>query len=73
LQWIEDSNGQLVERPGEYLRLVQNGHFTAPQAVLTEKIEANMKQMQETRKICSKIGVIKQMQLQAQVRRDPFL
>ena len=67
LQWIEDGHGQLVERPGEYVRLVPNGHFTSPQAFLTEKVEANMRQMQDTRKLCSKIGVIKQMQLQAQV------
>lgn len=68
LAWTEDANGQLMERPGEYVRLVPSGHFTAPPAFLTEKVEANMRQMQETRKLCSKIGVIKQMQLQAQVR-----
>lgn len=71
LQWIEDGNGQLMERPGEYVRLVPNGHFTSPHTPLTEKVEANMRQMQDTRKLCSKIGVIKQMQLQAQVRSVP--
>ncbi|RAL64693.1 hypothetical protein DID88_001725 [Monilinia fructigena] len=33
---------------------------------------ANMKQMQETRKLCSKIGIIKQMQLQAQMYNNQF-
>jgi len=68
LQWIEDAEGNLVERSEEFLRMVPAGHFTAPKSSLTAKFEGNMKQMQETRKLCSKIGVIKQMQLQAQVR-----
>jgi transcriptional activator SPT7 len=67
LQWIEDDNGQLVERNEEFIRLVSPGLFTAPKSSLTAKVEENMRQMQETRKLCSKIGVIKQMQLQAQV------
>lgn len=67
LQWIEDAGGNLVERSEEFLRMVPAGHFTAPKSALTSKFEGNMKQMQETRKLCSKIGVIKQMQLQAQV------
>jgi transcriptional activator SPT7 len=67
LRWIEDADGRLVDRSEEFLRLVSSGHFTAPRSSLTAKVEANMRQMQETRKLCSKIGVIKQMQLQAQV------
>jgi len=67
LQWIEDADGQLVDRGEEFLRMVPSGHFQAPKSVLAQRVEANMRQMQETRKICSKIGVIKQMQLQAQV------
>ena len=68
LQWLEDADGHLIDRAEEYLRVVPPGHFTAPKSQLASKVEANMKQMQETRKLCSKIGVIKQMQLQAQVR-----
>lgn len=71
LQWIEDADGGLVDRSDEFLRMVKPGHFTAPRSFLTSKVEANMRQMQETRKLCSKIGVIKQMQLQAQVRSNP--
>lgn len=67
LQWIEDADGQLIDPSDEFLRMVPKGYFTAPQGTMTAKIESNMKQMQETRKLCSKIGVIKQMQLQSQV------
>jgi transcriptional activator SPT7 len=67
LQWVEDADGNVIDRAEECLRVVSPGHFTAPQSSLTTKVEANMRQMQETRKLCSKIGVIKQMQLQAQV------
>jgi transcriptional activator SPT7 len=67
LQWVEDVEGRLVEQSSEFLRMVPKGQFTATQSALTTRIEANMKQMQETRKVCSKIGVVKQMQLQSQV------
>ncbi|KAK6592516.1 hypothetical protein H4I96_11747 [Botrytis cinerea] len=72
LQWVEDGDGNLVEQSEEFLRMVPAGHFTAPKSFLTGKVEANMKQMQETRKLCSKIGVIKQMQLQAQMYNNQF-
>jgi transcriptional activator SPT7 len=68
LQWVEDADGEVVDQSAEFLRVVPKGFFTAPQSALTSRIEANMRQMQETRKICSKIGVVKQMQLQSQVR-----
>ncbi len=67
LQWVEDADGNVIDRQEELLRVVPPGHFTAPKSALAAKLEANMRQMQETRKLCSKIGVIKQMQLQAQV------
>lgn len=67
LQWLDDADGNLVEKSEEFLRMVPAGHFTAPKSALASRFDANMKQMQETRKLCSKIGVIKQMQLQAQV------
>ncbi len=67
LRWVEDAEGQVQDSTGEYLRVVPAGHFTSPQSVLTKKMEANMRQMQETRKVCTKIGVVKQMQLQSQV------
>lgn len=69
LQWVEDASGNLVEA-SEFLRMIPTGHFRSPQSKLTERMESNMRQMQETRKICSKIGVVKQMQLQTQVRHS---
>jgi transcriptional activator SPT7 len=67
LQWVEDSQGHVIQQFEEYMRIVPKGHFTAPDSSLAKKVESNMRQMQETRKICSKIGIVKQMQLQSQV------
>lgn len=66
-QWIEDSERQVIDQNEDCLRMVPAGHFTAPKSFLANKVESNMRQMQETRKLCSKISVIKQMQIQAQV------
>jgi transcriptional activator SPT7 len=68
LQWVDDAEGQLIDQNDECIRMVPPGQFTTPKSSLAAKVDANMRQMQETRKLCSKIGVIKQMQLQAQVR-----
>ncbi len=67
LQWIEDSEGQVINQHEDMLRLVPSGHFATPPSRLSKKFDANMRQMQETRKLCSKIGVIKQMQIQSHV------
>ncbi|KAI9745976.1 MAG: Transcriptional activator spt7 [Claussenomyces sp. TS43310] len=72
LEWVEDDKGQVIDQSEEFLRMVPKGHFTAPQSTLTSRIEANMRQMQETRKVCSKIGVVKQMQLQSQMYNNQF-
>lgn len=73
LRWVEDANGQLVDPSDEFLKMLPTGYFTSPESSLTKKMDANMRQMQETRKICSKIGIIKQMQLQSQVMLDPVV
>ena len=70
LQWIEDSEGQVINQHEEFLRTLPPGYFTAPKGLLSQKIDANLRQMQETRKVCSKIGVIKQMQLQTQASHN---
>ena len=70
LQWIEDGEGQVINQHEEFLSLVPSGHFIAPPSKFSKKFDANLKQMQETRKVCSKIGVVKQMQIQTQVRTD---
>lgn len=74
LVWAEDSENQVITQQEEFLRRVPKGLFTSPESVFTKKMETNMRQMQETRKICAKIGIVKQMQLQAQVfKLIPFL
>ncbi len=72
LTWNEDSEGNVVENGEEFLRLHPKGQFTAPDSKLFKKMEANMRQMQETRKICTKIVVVKQMQLQSQMYQNQF-
>ncbi len=68
LQWVEDGEGQVINQHEEFLRVIPAGHFVSPESRLAKKFDANLRQMQETRKLCSKIGVVKQMQLQTQVR-----
>lgn len=68
LQWIEDGEGQVINQHEDMLQLVPPGHFVSPPSRLAKKLDANIRQMQETRKLCSKIGVIKQMQIQTHVR-----
>jgi transcriptional activator SPT7 len=67
LIWKEDAEGNVVDASEEYLRVLPKGSFTQPESKLTQRFNANMRQLQETRKICSKIGIVKQMQLQSQV------
>ncbi|KAK6226554.1 transcriptional activator SPT7 [Colletotrichum tabaci] len=72
LQWIEDGEGQVINQHEEYLQMIPEGHFVAPKSKLTSKIDNNIRQIQETRKLSSKIGVIKQMQIQTQVYNNQF-
>ena len=72
LRWEEDTEGNIVEHGEEFLRLYPKSQFIAPESKLYKKMEANMRQMQETRKICTKIGVVKQMQLQSQMYQNQF-
>lgn len=67
LRWVEDSEGQVQDPSEEFLRILPKGQFISPESSLSKRIEENMRQMQGTRKICSKIGIVKQMQLQSQV------
>ncbi|KAI9688889.1 MAG: Transcriptional activator spt7 [Bathelium mastoideum] len=72
LKWEEDNEGHVIMQSEETLRLVQSGQYTCPDSALTRKMDANMRQMQETRKVVAKIGVVKQMQLQAQTYQNQF-
>lgn len=67
LQWVEDAEGHVVQQVEEYMRIVPSGQFTAPDSVLSHKMDANIQSLQDTRKICAKIGIVKQMQIQSQV------
>ncbi|ORY12751.1 hypothetical protein BCR34DRAFT_482165 [Clohesyomyces aquaticus] len=72
LQWVEDSEGHVIQQVEEYMRIVPKGLFTAPDSALARKLDGNLRQMQETRKICAKIGIVKQMQLQSQMYTNQF-
>ncbi|KAK2738955.1 Transcriptional activator spt7 [Myotisia sp. PD_48] len=72
LHWIEDSEGNVVDPSEEFLRILPKGLFTAPQSKFSKRMDANIRQMQETRKICSKISIVKQMQQQSQMYQNQF-
>ena len=67
LQWIEDGEGQVINQHEDFLHLVPSGTFTAPEGLFTKKMHDNIHQIQETRKLATRISVIKQMQVQTQV------
>lgn len=71
LQWAEDSEGNVIGAGEEFLRLLPAGAFTAPSSKFSKKMDANLRQMQETRKVCSKISIVRQMQQQSQVSALP--
>lgn len=73
MQWIEDDEGQVINTQEEFIRLVPLGQFIAPKGALTARVDANIKQMQDTRKLCHRISMVKQMQIQTQVSNDPYL
>lgn len=72
LQWIEDGEGQVINQHEDFLHLVPPGSFTAPPSRFAKKIDENIHQIQETRKLATKISVIKQMQVQSQVYTNQF-
>ncbi|EFY89246.1 transcriptional activator spt7 [Metarhizium acridum CQMa 102] len=72
LQWVEDGEGQVINQHEAFLRLVPPGSFVAPKSRLTKKMDDNIRQIQETRKLATKISVIKQMQVQSQVYTNQF-
>ncbi|TKA64861.1 hypothetical protein B0A55_10011 [Friedmanniomyces simplex] len=72
-RWTTDSEGNVVPQSEEWMRMYTKSQYkSAEGGILTRKMEANMRQMQETRKICSKIGLVKQMQLQGQTYQNQF-
>lgn len=71
ISWYGDSDE--VDLQDDDLRLAPKGIFVAPKSELGKRMDANIKQMQDTRKLCSKISVVKQMQVQTQVCIAPTL
>jgi hypothetical protein len=66
-KWTTDSEGFVVPQTEEWMRMYPKEQFKSSTSNLNKKMETNMRQMQETRKVCAKIGIVKQMQIQAQV------
>ncbi|KAK5173162.1 Transcriptional activator spt7 [Saxophila tyrrhenica] len=71
-RWTTDSEGAVVPQTEEWMRMYPKEQFKSADGALNRKIEDNMRQMQDTRKICAKIGVVKQMQIQAQTYQNQF-
>ncbi|KAF4549361.1 Transcriptional activator spt7-like protein [Elsinoe fawcettii] len=72
LRWQEDDQGNVIPQTEQFLRLLSSSDFTSNSSKLTEKMENNMRQMQQTRKICAKIGYVKQLQIQHQSYQNQF-
>lgn len=67
-RWTTDFEGCVIPRSDEWMRLYPRKQYVSnSEGSLCRRMEANMKQMQDTRTICAKIGIVKQMQIQAQV------
>jgi hypothetical protein len=67
LRWTEDGEGQVINHHEWSLSLVPPEHFRSPVSAFTKRMESNIRQIQETRRLATKISVIKQMQIQSQV------
>ena len=66
-EWKEDNEGKVQDPIEDHLHVIKAGYFKQPDSRLTRKMDENLRQVQATRKVCTKIGVVKQMQVQAQV------
>ena len=67
LRWTEDGEGQVINHHAWSLSLIPPDYFKSPISPLTKKMDSNIGQIQETRRLATKISVIKQMQIQTQV------
>ncbi|EME40265.1 hypothetical protein DOTSEDRAFT_138064 [Dothistroma septosporum NZE10] len=70
-RWSTDSDGY-VQQAEEWMRMYPKDRYKSTPGLLTKKLEANIRQMQETRKVTAKIGIVKQMQIQAQTYQNQF-
>ncbi|KAF1946643.1 transcriptional activator spt7 [Clathrospora elynae] len=72
LQWFEDAEGHVIQQAEEYMRIMPSGQFITPDGALAHKFDDNNQLLQDTRKICAKIGIVKQMQIQSQLYQNQF-
>jgi transcriptional activator SPT7 len=70
--WTTDSEGYVVPQTDAYMRMFPKDTFKTPSGALADRMEGNIRQMQDTRKVCAKIGIVKQMQIQAQTYQNQF-
>lgn len=70
--WTTDSEGYVVPQTEAYMRMFPRDTFKTPGGALADRMEGNIRQMQDTRKVCAKIGIVKQMQIQAQTYQNQF-
>ncbi|KAK3063379.1 Transcriptional activator spt7, partial [Teratosphaeriaceae sp. CCFEE 6253] len=56
-RWTTDTEGHVVPQSEDWMRMYPKHQYTSTPGHLTKKMEANVRQLQETRKICSKIGL----------------
>jgi transcriptional activator SPT7 len=70
--WTTDSEGHVVPQTEAYMRMFPRQTFKTPHGALADRMEGNIRQMQDTRKVCAKIGIVKQMQIQAQTYQNQF-
>lgn len=71
-EWKTDSEGYVVPQTDAYMRMFPKETFKTPGGALADRMEGNIRQMQDTRKVCAKIGIVKQMQIQAQTYQNQF-
>ena len=71
-RWTTDSEGYAISQTDQWMRMYPRDQYLSREGALTKRMEANMRQMQDTRKVCSKIGIVKQMQLQGQTYQNQF-
>ena len=72
LRWIEDTEGNIADPSEEFIRVAPRGSFVSPDSTFSRKIVENLRQIQTTRKVTSKIGIVKQMQIQSQMYQGQF-
>ncbi|KAL1890581.1 Transcriptional activator spt7 [Ceratocystis pirilliformis] len=72
LQWIEDGEGQVVNQNQWAVKVIEPSVWKSPASKFSQQIDANIRQIQETRKLSTKISVVKQMQVQTQVYSNQF-